>query len=263
VTQSRNELLLLQEQITRQNAELAAANLELGQLSELKSQFVAIAAHELRTPLTSMIGYLEMLQSGTYGPLTEAQQRRLGIVYDGGQRLLSITQNLLDVTRLESGRLDLVLTPSDLSSLIELVVDEQRPLLLAKGHHLTTDLQPGLPPVLCDATRTAQILGNLLGNAVKYTLEGGRIEIGASLSREVGFVQIWVSDTGVGVSAKDQTRLFSRFFRAESAAEAKASGSGLGLYITKSLVELHGGRVWLQSELDQGSTFFVTLPIAD
>ncbi len=263
LAQSRNELRLLQDRLARQNLELAAANAELRRLDEIKSTFVSVAAHELRTPLTSISGYVEILLDEEFDPLSGDQRKALEIVQQSARRLLTTTDNLLDVTRIEAGRVELVLQPTDLSALVETVAAEFRPQLEAKAQRLTLRAPPGLPPALCDETRAAQIIGNLLSNASKYTPHGGLITASLAPAEEEGFLQVSVADNGVGISAEERAKLFNRFFRAESAHLTGASGAGLGLHITRSLVELHGGRIWFESEPGQGSTFYVTLPIAD
>ncbi len=263
LAQSRNELRLLQDRLARQNLELAAANAELQRLDEMKSTFVSVAAHELRSPLTSISGYVEILLDEEFGPLSDDQREALEIVQRSARRLLTITNNLLDVTRIEAGRVELVLQPTDLPALVETVAAELGPQLEAKAQRLTLRAPPGLPPALCDETRAAQIIGNLLSNASKYTPHGGLITVSLAPAEEEGFLQVSVADNGVGISAEDQTKLFDRFFRAESAHLTQASGAGLGLPITRSLVELHSGRIWYESEPGKGSTFHVTFPIAD
>lgn len=263
LAQSRNKLSLLQDRLTRQNLELTAANAELRRLDEIKSQFVSVAAHELRTPLTSISGYVEILLDEEFGPLIDDQREALEIVQRSARRLLAITDNLLDVTRIEAGRIELVLQPTDLPALVETVAAELGPQLEVKAQRLTLRAPPGLPPALCDETRAAQIINNLLSNASKYTPQGGLITVSMAPAEEEGFLAISVADNGVGISAEDQVKLFDRFFRAESAYLTEASGAGLGLYITRSLVELHGGRIWFESKPGQGSTFYVTFPVAD
>ena len=210
LAQHRNELRLLQRQLAHQNRELASANAELRRLDELKSMFVSVAAHELRTPLTAISGYVEVLLDEDLAPLSPEQREYLEIVGGGARRLLIISENLLDVTRIEAGRVELVMRPTDLAALIKAVMDELQSQFEGRDQHLTLRAPPHLPPVLCDQTRATQIFGNLLSNATR---------------------------TGAG-------------------------GAGLGLFITRSLVELHGGRIWFESELDRGSTFNVTLPVA-
>jgi signal transduction histidine kinase len=255
LSQSRNDLRLAQEQLAEQNLELATANAELRRLDDLKSTFVSVAAHELRTPLAAIQGYVEMLVDEDVGPLSAEQREYLAIVQNSAQRLLHITSSLLDVTR--------ILQPTDLPALVQGVAAEYESQVAAKTQHLTLDHAPGLPPALCDPSRTAQIVGNLLSNAIKYTPSGGHIHIGVDRAEEDGFLQVSVADDGVGIAPEDQDMLFKRFFRATSAAETRASGAGLGLYITRSLVELQGGRIWFESKLNKGSAFHVTLPIAE
>jgi PAS domain S-box-containing protein len=262
LTHHRNELRLLRDKLTQQNLELVAANAELQRLDELKSQFVSVAAHELRTPLSSIMGYVEMLLDNDVGPLTDQQGQYLGIVERSARRLLAITNNLLDVTRIETGRIEVVLEPKDLPALMESVAAELGPQLETRNQRLTLRAPPDLPAAWCDETRTAQIIGNLMSNASKYTPHGGLITTSVAPSEEEGFLELSVTDNGVGISAEDQDKLFTRFFRAGSASMTQASGTGLGLYITRSLVEQHGGRIWFESELNHGSTFHVTFPIA-
>jgi signal transduction histidine kinase len=263
LSQSRNELRLAQERLTNQNLALATANAELRRLDDLKSTFVSVAAHELRTPLTAIQGYLEMLLDEDAGPLSVGQREYLRIIQSSTRSLLDITSSLLDVTRIEAGRLDLVLQPTDLPALVHRVAAEYEPQVEARAQDLTIHHRPALPPALVDPTRTSQIVGNLLSNAIKYSPRNGQIRITVAPAQEEGFLQLSVADNGVGIGPEDQDKLFRRFFRAASATQMRAGGVGLGLYITRSLVELHGGRVWFESKLHEGSTFHVTLPIAD
>ncbi|MGD9146807.1 MAG: ATP-binding protein [Anaerolineae bacterium] len=263
LSQSRNELRLAQDILTLQNLVLATANAELRRLDELKSVFVSVAAHELRSPLTAILGYVEMLVDGHVGPLGDVQREYLAVVQDSARRLVDITSSLLDVTRIEAGRVDLALQPTDLPALVQTVATEHEPQVAARDQRLTIHHPPELPEALCDWTRTAQIVGNLLSNAIKYSPQEGQIDITIERAELDGFLQVSVADEGVGIGPGDQDNLFKRFFRAASATQTGASGAGLGLYITRSLVELHGGRIWLESEPGVGSTFYVTLPIAE
>jgi signal transduction histidine kinase len=263
LAQSRNELRLLQDQLTRQNAELAAANVELRRLDELKSAFVSVAAHELRTPLAPIRGYVEVLLDEDVGRLNDDQRAYLETVERSARRLLTLTGNLLDVTRIEAGRVELVLQPTDLSALVKAVAVEYGRQFEGRAQQFTLLLPSDLPPALCDEARAAQIIGNLLSNASKYTPQGGQIVVTVRPAEEDGFIEVSVADNGVGIPVEDQPKLFDRFFRAKSAVLTRASGAGLGLYIVRSLIELHGGRIWFESELGKGSTFYVTFPIAD
>jgi signal transduction histidine kinase len=263
LAQHRNELRLLEQQLTLTNQELTAANAELQRLDALKSVFISVAAHELRSPLASILGFLEVVLDEEPGSLSAEQREYLQIVRGSTQRLLGIAKGLLDATRIEAGRIELALEPTDLKSLAQSVIAEHKPQLLAKGQRLLFHASPGLPTILCDQTRAAQIIGNLVDNACKYTARGGCIHLDLTHGEEEGFVQVSVADNGVGISATDQEKVFERFFRAEGGLTAGVDGAGMGLYITRSLVEMHGGRIWFESKLDRGSTFHVTFPIAD
>jgi signal transduction histidine kinase len=263
LSQSHNELRLAQEQLAYQNLELATANAELRRLDELKSTFVSVAAHELRAPLAAIQGYVEMLVDEDVGPLGVGQREYLEIVRNSTERLMHMTSSLLDVTRIEAGCVDLVLQPTNLPALVQRVATEYESQVMDRTQHLTLHPTGELPPALCDPTRTAEIVCNLLSNAIKYTPRGGHIHIGIERAEEDGFLRVSVVDDGVGIGPEDQDMLFRRFFRAASATETRASGAGLGLYITRSLVELQGGRIWFESELNEGSAFHVTLPIAE
>lgn len=263
LAQHRNELSLLQQKLARQNRDLATINAELQRLSDAKSMFVSVAAHELNSPLASILGYLELLlDTDIYDPLTANQREVLDILYHSAKRLTNIVKNLLDVTRIETERIELALKPVNLVEMVESLLAEFKPQLQTKGQTLSLHIQPDLPYALCDENRTAQIISNLISNAIKYTLEQGKIKVKINLIDSEEFLQIAIADNGVGISIEDQAQMFRRFFRAKSAGLAGATGSGLGLYITQSLVELQGGQIWFESELNKGSTFFITLPVA-
>jgi len=262
LAQRRNELHLLQDRLKAQNLELATANAELQHLDEVKSKFISIAAHELSTPLTALSGFMEVLLDGDCGAITEHQREYLEIMQHSSERLVTIVRELFDITRIETGRIQLMLQPVNLLTLVKSTIAEFKLQLEAKAHQMTLDIQPDLPFALCDKTRAAQIINNLISNAIKYTPQQGQIIVGLGLSKEEGFLQISVADTGVGISVDDQSKLFKRFFRAESAEATGATGTGLGLYVVHSLVELHGGRTWFESELNKGSTFYVIFPVA-
>ncbi len=263
LAQNRNELRLLQEQLARQNLEVAAANVELRRLDDLKSRFVTLAAHELRTPLSSIHGYVEMLLDGDLGPLSDSQRDALEIVTRSSGRLMAITRNLLDVTRIEAGTFVLLLKPIDLGALLRAVIEEYEPEIRERRHQIALHAPDGLPPALCDEMRAVQIIGNLLSNAAKYTPPGGHIAVAVRRDDGDGFLRVSVADDGPGISAEDQAHLFDLFYRGASARQDGTGGAGLGLYIARSLARLHGGQVWLESQPGAGSTFYVSLPIAE
>ncbi len=262
LVQQRNELSLLNDQVAARNMELAAANAELHQLDQVKSRFISVAAHELRNPLASILGYLEIMQEDE-ATLTLDQQQCLSVIQRSSQRLLSITNNLLDLTTIESGRIELDLQRINLLTLVEHAATELQPRITAKKQTLVLDSVAELPMVLCDETRSLQILVNLLGNAVKYTMEQGTITVRLSLTEDAEFIQVAVQDTGIGIAPEDQDKIFRSFFRASNVHLSGESGTGLGLNVAQSLAELQGGQLWFESKLQEGSTFYVTFPRDD
>ncbi len=253
LAQHRNELAMARRA-------LEAANVELTRVSELKSHFVSATAHELRSPLTTIAGYLEMLLDGEYGAVPDEQREALAAINQGTQRLLSITHDLLDVTRIEAGRIDLQLVPTALADVVHQAADALLPRCAAKGQTLALDLPSDLPRVLCDPERTAQVLTNLLSNAVSYTPALGRIAVEVQPAAETGYLEVTVADDGVGIAPEEQPQIFSRFYRATGSQNGSTAGTGLGLFISRELVELQGGRIWLKSEVGQGTRVTFTLP---
>jgi signal transduction histidine kinase/CheY-like chemotaxis protein len=229
------------------------------EVDRMKSEFVSMVSHELRTPLTSIKGYVDLLQTGEVGELTNDQRDFLAIVKTNTDRLVDLINELLDISRIEAGRVELRRKALDLPALIQQVADTMRPQLQAKRQKLTLDLPPNLPPVSGDSDRVIQILTNLVSNAHKYTPVEGSLTIAA---RDEGdHVRVDIADTGIGLSKEDQAQLFSKFFRAQNRATQEVSGTGLGLAITRSLIQLHGGDVWVESAPGKGSTFSFTLPV--
>jgi signal transduction histidine kinase len=218
-----------------------------------------VAAHELRTPLASISGYIEMLLDGDAGALNDRQTEFLKVVDGSAQRLLRITRDLLDAARLESGRMELILRPADFAGLVDEVLAELRPQLEARGQFVAFNAAPDLPLALIDRGRAAQVLANLLSNASKFGPIDSSIRI--DLRGESGWLQVSVTDQGPGVPPADEERLFQPFERGAGARVRAQPGVGLGLYISRSLVELHGGRLWLRSLKGGGTSFFATFPV--
>jgi signal transduction histidine kinase len=250
-----HERRLLEEELRQKNYQLEQQNLAIQEANRLKSEFVSMVSHELRTPLTSIKGYAELLlEDKEIGEERES----LTIVRKNADRLLGLINDLLDLSRIEAGRLDLQRTSLDLARLIPEVAGSLRPLIETKRQRLRLDLGDALPAVWADADRVTQILTNLISNAHKYTLVDGSITVAAR--RDNGFVCVDVSDTGIGLSPEDQAQIFTKFFRVHDRSPQSSRGTGLGLVITRLLVELHGGRITLSSAPGQGSTFSFTLP---
>lgn len=239
--------------------------------NEAKTDFVSFVSHELKQPMTAIKGYTEILAGGMVGELSEAQQNMLETVRSNVDRMGSLVGELLDISRIESGRIRLEPEVVSVAGVFEDVVSTTRAQMEAKQQTLEVEVAPALPPVWGDRERLAQVLTNLVSNAYKYTPEQGRITVRARMLKEgerggggdEGFVVCSVSDTGVGISEQDQERLFTKYFRAEDPVVRDVPGTGLGLVITQSLVELHGGEIWAESELGKGSTFWFTIPVAE
>jgi PAS domain S-box-containing protein len=226
-----------------------------------KTEFISTVSHELRTPMTSIKGYADLLLIGAAGAVNENQQRFLSVIKSNADRLSVLVNDLLDISRIESGRVKLELRSVAVESLLDTVIGSLHSRIVEKKQTVRIDLGEGdLSRVLADRDRIVQVLTNLVSNAHQYTPPGGTITISA---REVGeWVQINVSDTGIGISPENQAKVFNRFFRVDDPNIHDAPGTGLGLAITKSLVEMHEGRIWLKSETGAGTTFSFTLRAA-
>ena len=242
------------------NEELARKNEELTHLDELKSDFMATMSHELRTPLTSIIGYSDMMLAGMTGELNEKQTNFAESILQSGETLLGLINDILDLTKIEAGRLELNYEAVDLRAALLGVLPVVKPRAQDKRIRISTFLPTDLPPVWADPGKLNQILLNLLTNGVKYTHENGSVSVEARPQGEL--VEIWVTDTGIGISKEDQERVFQRFTQVDSSATRTQGGTGLGLAITRELVELHGGTLRVQSKLGKGSSFIFTMPIS-
>ena len=230
----------------REARALAQVNEELRRLDELKSEFLAMVSHELRTPLTAIIGYSRLLSRQIYGPLTPKQLEQQEAIFRSAQRLTDLINDLLDVSRLEAGRIEIEPRPTDPRQAAEQV--------------LAVVLPADLPPVLADPTRLHQILVNLVGNAVKFTPSNGTVRVYGGVHKE----QVWIAveDTGVGIARDELMRIWDPFYQVESPMRRGHGGSGLGLAIVRRLVELHGGLVRAESDgHNAGSRFVFTLPL--
>jgi signal transduction histidine kinase len=235
-----------------------AQNEELRRLDRLKDDFVASVSHELRTPLTSIRGYLELVLDGEVGELTEEQSRYLLVVDRNVDRLLRVVGDLLFAAQVDAGTIALDCCTTDLDQLLREAVEAARPLAAEHEVELELDAEGGAE-LIGDRARLAQILDNLIANAVKFTPPGGHVEV--RTFREADVVVVEVADTGIGISDEDQDRLFQRFFRAEGAILHAIEGTGLGLAIVKAIVDAHGGELSVESISGQGTTFRIALPL--
>ncbi len=225
-----------------------------------KSQFVSLVSHELKSPMTSIRGFADLIRQGMTGAVSAQAREFLDTIVDNVDQMAALVSDLSDISRIETGRLRLQLAAVPVARYVQETVGAMRPQIDARRHTLTLDLPPDLPEAFADRTRLVQIVTNLLSNACKYTPEGGRISIAARA--EPARIRLAVNDSGIGMSQEDQARLFTQFFRSENPAVREQPGWGLGLNVTRRLVELQGGEMGVSSEPGKGSTFWFTLPVA-
>jgi signal transduction histidine kinase len=256
------------------NASIAISNAQLyaevQRANLAKSEFVSFVAHELKNPMTSIKGYTELLAAGSVGPINEMQANFLGTIRSNVERMSTLVSDLNDNAKIEAGRLRLDYRPVEVKEVVEEVIRSTRRQVEDKRQKVEIQLSDELPSVWADRTRVAQVLVNLISNANKYTPEGGVIFIGAEASDNQWdpegakrVAHLWVQDNGIGISFEDQARIFQRFFRSEDSKAREAPGTGLGLNITKSLVEMQGGRIWFNSEFRKGTAFHFTIPVSE
>jgi len=238
--------------------ELAYKSRQLEVASQHKSEFLANMSHELRTPLNAIIGFSEVLTERMFGELNEKQDQYLKDIYASGTHLLSLINDILDLSKIEAGRMELESTEFHLPPAIENALTLVRERAGRRSLSLQTNIDDRLGQIQADERKVRQVVLNLLSNAIKFTPEGGRIEVGAV--PKDGFVEVSVSDTGTGIAPEDQEKVFEEFRQVGTAAK-KIEGTGLGLTLCRKFVELHGGRIWVKSELGQGSTFTFTIPM--
>jgi signal transduction histidine kinase len=256
----RAQLEQLNQQLNQTNNELNEANAKLRELAEMKEEFLALTTHDLRSPLTVISGVISFFTSGRLGELSPEQKNMVTMMERNTQNLIELVNDLLDASKLESGTMRLDITAFDLREVIkELHETMLQPLAKEKEIKLVETFPDDLPLIEADRAKLRRILLNLLSNALKFTGKGGRVEISAECEMER--VRISVSDTGVGIAAEDLARLFDKYEQTRSRATRGEKGTGLGLYITKQLVELHGSEIRVSSEFGKGSIFSFTLPV--
>jgi len=271
---AEEELQKKDEQLNAQNEELRAANEELmaqqqeliektrevDEANRLKSEFLAHMSHELRTPLNVIIGFSELMMDKVPGEINDKQRQCLDDILSSGQHLLGLINEVLDLSKIESGKMRLKLTNFALSELIEPLTRSMAPILMPRKQSLDIEIEEGLPLVYASKAKVEQVLLNLLDNSSKFTPDGGKLKIKAD--REDGWCQVSVIDNGIGIKKEDQERMFEPFYQLDNPLTKEKSGTGLGLIIAKQIIEKHGGRLWVESEYGKGSRFTFTLPLA-
>jgi signal transduction histidine kinase len=238
--------------------EIEAKSRLLEAASQHKSAFLANMSHELRTPLNAIIGFSEVLSERLFGDMNEKQAEYVGDILDSGKHLLSLINDILDLSKIEAGRMELETIEFDLPSAIENTLILVRERAQRRAITLARDVDEQLGVIRADERKVKQVLLNLLSNALKFTPEGGQINVRATLRG--GQAEISVTDTGIGIAPEDQGAVFEEFRQVGTAA-TKVEGTGLGLAISRKFIELHGGNIWVTSQVGTGSTFSFTLPL--
>ncbi|RPJ21750.1 MAG: GAF domain-containing protein, partial [Chloroflexi bacterium] len=256
------------------NAAIAISNAQLYDAVQranlAKSEFVSFVAHELKNPMTSIKGYTELLAAGSVGQVNEMQANFLNTIRSNVERMSALVSDLNDNAKIEAGRLRLDYKPVEVADVVDEAVRSTKRQVEDKRQSIDLNLPARLPEVWADRTRVGQVLTNLISNAHKYTSEGGTILVGAEATNNQWdpegakqVIHLWVKDNGIGISIEDQAKIFQKFFRSDDSKAREVPGTGLGLNITKSLVEMQGGRIWFDSEFRKGTTFHFTIPVAE
>jgi PAS domain S-box-containing protein len=231
------------------------------EIERMKSEFVSISAHQLRTPLSAIKWTLRMFLDGDLGEITKEQREFLERIYKSNERMISLINDLLNVTRIEEGRYVYKPTPVDVAQICQSTIELYKEEIERKNLELIFKKPQELPKVMADVEKISLAIQNLLENAIRYTLPGGKVEI--VLEKKENEIQFLIKDTGIGIPKDQQSRVFTKFFRAPNAMKIDTQGSGLGLFITKNIIEAHGGKIWFESEEGKGTIFYFTLPITE
>jgi signal transduction histidine kinase len=226
----------------------------------MKTEFISLVSHQLKTPLAAVRWYSEMLLSGDAGKLTEQQLKFADYIHLSIRRMNDLVNALLNISRIESGRIKVTPEPTDLSKLIDETVNEVKARLDAKKRNIKLNIAGDIPQINIDPLLVRQVYMNLLTNAVKYTPEGGEISLFAEVKDQD--IISCIKDTGLGIPEGEKARVFERFFRAKNAVDREITGNGLGLYLTHAIVELSGGKIWYESEENRGTAFYFSLPLS-
>jgi len=229
-------------------------------IDKAKTEFVSLASHQLRTPLSSINWYTEMLLAGDAGKITKEQRQFLDEVYKSNKRMVDLVNALLNVSRIDLGTFAIVPELCDLTEISKSVLAELIPGIKTKKMEIVENYDKNLPKINADPKLTRIIFQNLLSNAVKYTPEKGKISV--NIEKQEQNILIKIQDTGYGIPKKDQLRMFEKLFRADNVRQKDPDGTGLGLYILKSILEQSGGKIWFESEENKGTTFYVTIPLS-
>ncbi len=253
------------QEVFNMNEALVQANARLSELDRMKDIFLSMITHELRTPLTVISGTAEMLEAEVYGALTENQKDRVRQIFDQAARLRQLVNDLLDLSKMEAGMMQLRREPLDPRSLVDAVTWQLSTIAESAGVELRSRISHSLPEINCDGQRIEQVLTNLMSNALKFTPRAGHITITAEARHDEGRpaeIIFCIADTGLGIAPEALDLIFNKFVQVHPHKDDRTKGTGLGLAIVKHLVELHGGQVWVESEMGVGSRFYFSLPVS-
>ena len=248
----------LESKVKERTKELARANEELKRLDKMKSDFVSAVSHELRTPLTSIKGYASILMGEKLGKVTSEQKERLGKIDKHSTNLASLVSDLLDISRIESGKIGMEIRPLSVKELIGDIMDIITPQAESKGINLRTELGPSVTQIRADRSQIERVFINILSNAIKFTPSNGKVTIRMNATDD--HIRTDIIDTGIGIAKEDLSMVFDEFYRADNPINRAQRGSGLGLSLVKKIVEAHKGEIWATSEPNKGTTFSFTLP---
>ena len=258
--QEKNHQLEVQnKELLRRQQELVDKTREAEEASRLKSEFLANMSHELRTPLNVIIGFSELMLDAVPGPVNNKQKQCLGDILDSSKHLLGLINELLDLSKIESGKMVLNLKSIALTAVIASSYNTIMAILTPKKQNLDVKIAEGLPRVYADEPRIRQVLLNLISNSAKFTPDGGKLKV--EVVKKGDWCQVSVVDNGIGIKKEDQKRIFEPFCQLDNPLAKPKSGTGLGLAVAKQIIEKHGGRIWVESEYEKGSRFIFTLPL--
>lgn len=247
------------ESLIQMNEELRRINERLKELDELKSNFLSMVSHELRTPLTSILGYISFLKSKKAGPLTDAQWESICISEDEAIHLNYLIEELLDLTKIEAGVLKVNLQRVDLGHIVVKTMHVLRPVADKKRVIIENNLPRELPFILADDGRIFQVITNIIENAIKFNKTGGKVTVSSVNNSESDTVKLCITDTGMGIEQDNLDKIFDKFYQVDSQGNRRHGGCGLGLAISKRIIELHKGTIWVESTIGSGSSFFIEI----
>ncbi len=252
----------LEKELAQTKRELVEAKTQLREADKLKSEFIATVSHELRTPLNSILGFAKLLLKQKIGPLNPIQQTDLSVIYDSAQHLLSLVNDILDLSKIEAGKIRLDAEWVSVEEIIVGVMASTYILIEDKPIELQEEIESNLPKVYVDRGRIRQVVINILSNAAKFTDVGSiTMRVRKITKNEQEFVCFSIKDTGIGIAADDMDKVFEAFRQIDSSVARRAEGTGLGMPISYRLVSLHGGELWVESQVGQGSAFSFTIPL--